>query len=128
MKIVVIGGGFAGVNFAKALTNKKEFQITLVDKNNYNFFPPLIYQVATAFLEPSSISYPFRKLFLGKKNIDFRLGEVKKIQPQENKIILYNDEIEYDQLGFSSGAETNYFGMENVQKNSIPMKTLSDSL
>ena len=64
MNIVVIGGGFAGVNFAKALAKKKDFQVTLVDKNNYNFFPPLIYQVATAFLEPSSISYPFRKLFL----------------------------------------------------------------
>ena len=88
MNIVVIGGGFAGVNFARALANKKKFQVTLVDKNNYNFFPPLIYQVATAFLEPSSISYPFRKLFVGKENLHFRLGEVKKIIPSENKIIV----------------------------------------
>lgn len=128
MKIVVIGGGFAGVNFARALANKKDFQITLVDKNNYNFFPPLIYQVATAFLEPSSISYPFRKLFLGKKNLHFSLGEVKKIIPADNKIILNDEEITYDQLVFATGAETNYFGMQNVQQNSIPMKTLSDAL
>ena len=128
MNIVVIGGGFAGVNFAKALANKKEFQITLIDKNNYNFFPPLIYQVATAFLEPSSISYPFRKLFREKKNLHFRLGEVKKIIPAENKIIVNDDEITYDKLVFATGAETNYFGMENVRHHSIPMKTLSDAL
>ena len=88
MKIVIIGGGFAGINLSKALANKNGFQVTLVDKNNYNFFPPLIYQVATAFLEPTSISYPFRKLFLGKKNLHFSLGEVKKIIPAENKIIV----------------------------------------
>ena len=128
MKIVVIGGGFAGVNLAKELANKNEFQVTLVDKNNYNFFPPLIYQVGTAFLEPTSISYPFRKLFSGKKNLQFRLGELKKIVPQENKIVLDNGELEYDQLVFATGAETNYFGMENVRQNAIPMKTLNDAL
>ncbi len=74
MQIVIIGGGFAGINLAKELTNEKDIEVTLVDKNNYNFFPPLIYQVATAFLEPSSISYPFRKFFAGKKNLQFRLG------------------------------------------------------
>ena len=128
MHIVVIGGGFAGVNIAKSLANKKDFQVTLVDKNNYNFFPPLIYQVATAYLEPTSISYPFRKLFSGKDNIHFRLGEVKKIVPAENKIILDSGELTYDQLVFATGAETNYFGMENVKQHAIPMKTLSDAL
>ena len=128
MKIVIIGGGFAGVNFAKALANKKGFDITLIDKNNYNFFPPLIYQVATAFLEPTSISYPFRKLFSGKHNLNFRLGEVVKVVPAENKVVLQDGEVEYDQLVFATGAETNYFGMENVKKYSIPMKTLSDAL
>ncbi|MEM0577362.1 NAD(P)/FAD-dependent oxidoreductase [Flavobacterium polysaccharolyticum] len=128
MHIVIIGGGFAGINLAKALTNQKGITVTLVDKNNYNFFPPLIYQVATAFLEPSSISYPFRKFFAGKKNLQFRLGELIKVIPNENKIILNNGELSYDQLVFATGAETSYFGMENVRKNAIPMKTLNDAI
>lgn len=128
MHIVIIGGGFAGINLAKALTNEKEITVTLVDKNNYNFFPPLIYQVATAFLEPSSISYPFRKFFSGKKNLQFRLGEFLKVVPKENKIMLSNGELSYDQLVFATGAETSYFGMENVKKNAIPMKTLNDAI
>lgn len=128
MNIVIIGGGFAGLNLAKELLNQEGIQVTLVDKNNYNFFPPLIYQVATAFLEPSSISYPFRKFFAGKKNLQFRLGELLKVVPSENKIILNNGELNYDQLVFATGAETSYFGMENVKKNAIPMKTLTDAI
>jgi NADH:ubiquinone reductase (H+-translocating) len=128
MRIVIIGGGFAGINLAHKLANQKGIEVTLVDKNNYNFFPPLIYQVATAFLEPSSISYPFRKFFSGKKNLQFRLGELQKVIPIENKIILNNGELQYDHLVFATGAETNFFGMENVQKNAIPMKTLNDAL
>jgi NADH dehydrogenase len=128
MNIVIIGGGFAGINLAKALTKHKGIEVTLVDKNNYNFFPPLIYQVATAFLDPASISYPFRKFFAGKKNMHFRLGELLKVIPSENKIILSNGELEYDHLVFATGAETSYFGMENVKKNAIPMKTLSDAI
>jgi NADH dehydrogenase len=128
MNIVIIGGGFAGINLAKALTKHKGIEVTLVDKNNYNFFPPLIYQVATAFLDPASISYPFRKFFAGKKNLHFRLGELLKVIPSENKIILSNGELGYDYLVFATGAETSYFGMENVKKNAIPMKTLSDAI
>jgi NADH dehydrogenase len=128
MEIVIIGGGFAGLNLAKELLNQKGIHVTLVDKNNYNFFPPLIYQVATAFLEPSSISYPFRKFFAGKKNLQFRLGELLKVIPTENKIILNNGELNYDYLVFATGAETSYFGMENVKKNAIPMKTLIDAI
>ncbi|UFH34859.1 NAD(P)/FAD-dependent oxidoreductase [Flavobacterium acetivorans] len=128
MNIVIIGGGFAGLNLAKELLNQEGIQVTLVDKNNYNFFPPLIYQVATAFLEPSSISYPFRKFFAGKKNLQFRLGEVLKVIPSENKVVLNNGELDYDHLVFATGAETSYFGMENVKKNAIPMKTLNDAI
>ncbi|VXB96813.1 NADH dehydrogenase [Flavobacterium sp. 9R] len=128
MHIVIIGGGFGGINLAKALTNEKGITVTLVDKNNYNFFPPLIYQVATAFLEPSSISYPFRKFFAGKKNLQFRLGELLEVISNENKVILNNGELVYDQLVFATGAETSYFGMENVRKNAIPMKTLNDAI
>ncbi|MCR5862847.1 NAD(P)/FAD-dependent oxidoreductase [Flavobacterium sp. J372] len=128
MRIVIIGGGFAGINLAEELGGDKRFQVTLVDKNNYNFFPPLIYQVATAYLEPSSISYPFRKLFRGKDNIQFRLGELQSVNLAENKAILNNGELEYDALVFATGAETSYFGMENVRKNAIPMKTLNDAI
>ena len=128
MKIVIVGGGFAGINLAKELTNKAQIEVTLIDKNNYNFFPPLIYQVATAYLEPSSISYPFRKFFAGKKNLKFRLGEVLSVNQAENKVVLNNGELFYDQLVFASGAETSFFGMENVQKNAIPMKTLTDAI
>jgi NADH dehydrogenase len=128
MKIVIIGGGFAGINVAQELLNSKSIEVTLVDKNNYNFFSPLIYQVATAFLEPSSISYPFRKFFAGKKNLKFRLGELQEVVPSENKIILNNGELEYDYLVFATGVETSYFGMENVRKNAIPMKTLNDAI
>lgn len=126
--IIIIGGGFAGINLARSLGGSRHFRVTLVDKNNYNFFPPLIYQVATAFLEPSSISYPFRKLFRGKKNLFFRLGELKQVVPAENKVILSNGELQYDYLVFATGAETNYFGMQNVMKNAMPMKTLHDAI
>jgi NADH:ubiquinone reductase (H+-translocating) len=128
MEIVIIGGGFAGMNLAKELLNQDGVHVTLVDKNNYNFFPPLIYQVATAYLEPSSISYPFRKFFAGKKNLQFRLGELVEVLPAENKVILSNGELQYDRLVFATGAETSYFGMENVKKNAIPMKTLNDAI
>ncbi len=128
MKIVIIGGGFAGINLAEELAGNKNFTITLVDKNNYNFFPPLIYQVATAYLEPSSISYPFRKLFRREKNIQFRLGEVLSVKTETNTVVLHNGELEYDKLVFATGAETNYFGIENVMKNAIPMKTLNDAI
>lgn len=128
MKIVIIGGGFAGINLAQDLAGNKNFDVTLVDKNNYNFFPPLIYQVATAFLEPSSISYPFRKFFSNKKNVSFRLGEVLSVRMSDNTVILNNGELQYDRLVFATGAETNYFGMENVRKNAIPMKTLNDAI
>jgi NADH dehydrogenase len=128
MKIVIIGGGFAGINLSLDLAKNKSYEVILVDKNNYNFFPPLIYQVATAFLEPSSISYPFRKLFRGKGNLQFRLGELQKILPDQNKVILSNGELEYDYLVFATGAETNFFGMQNVKENAIAMKTLDDAI
>jgi NADH dehydrogenase len=127
-RIVIIGGGFAGINLALELGKNKYYQVTLVDKNNYNFFPPLIYQVATAYLEPSSISYPIRKLFRSKDNLHFRLGELQKVVPETKQVLLSNGALEYDMLVFATGAETNYFGMENVRKHAIPMKTLSDAI
>lgn len=127
-RIVIIGGGFAGINLALELGKNTYYQVTLVDKNNYNFFPPLIYQVATAYLEPSSISYPIRKLFREKANLHFRLGQLIRVMPESNQIELNNGIVDYDMLVFATGAETNYFGMDNVRKNAIPMKTLSDAI
>lgn len=127
-KIVIIGGGFAGVNLAKALADKSQFDTTLVDKNNYNFFPPLIYQVSTGYLDPSSITYPFRNLFRGRINFHFWMGELQEVQPENNKIILSNGELSYDYLVIATGTQTNYFGLENLMKHAIPMKTLEDAL
>src|SRR3954466_7197918 len=112
-RLVIIGGGFAGVNLALKLRRHDAFQITFVDKNNYNFFPPLIYQVATGFLENSNISYPFRKLFRNYSNIQFRLGELVSVDTAAQICHLDNGDVPYDLLVFATGAETNYFGMEN---------------
>ncbi|TDE10760.1 NAD(P)/FAD-dependent oxidoreductase [Dyadobacter psychrotolerans] len=127
-QIVIIGGGFAGINLAKSMAGKTGFHVMLVDRNNYNFFPPLLYQVATAFLEPSNISYPFRKLFQKMDNISFRTGELLEVIASKNKVVLSTGELYYDYLVLATGAETNYFGMENVRKNALPMKTINDAL
>jgi len=127
-EIIIIGGGFAGINLALKLSGNSHYHVTMVDRNNYNFFPPLLYQVATGFLESSNICYPFRKLFQGKQNISFRMGEFERVIPEENKIILSNGELKYDYLVFATGTETNFFGMENVKTHAIPMKTVNDAL
>lgn len=125
---MIIGGGFAGINFAQHLSNHPNFDITLADKDNYNFFPPLLYQVATGFLEASNISYPFRKMFQKKKNLHFRMGSLLRVLAAENKVVLSSGELEYDYLVLATGTETNFFGMEQVKANAIPMKTLGDAL
>lgn len=127
-KVVVVGGGFAGINFARGLAKDKRFFITLVDVNNYHFFPPLIYQVATAFIEPSNISYPFRRMFQEKENLRFHMGCLQKVNPGTNSIDTDTGTLTYDYLVLCIGTETNYFGMENVRKHSLPMKTIHDAL
>ncbi len=126
--IVIVGGGFAGTNLIKKLGKNTNFDITLIDRNNYNFFPPLLYQVATGFLEPSAISYPFRRLLRRYPNVRLRMATLLKVVPEENKVMLDNGELTYDVLVFATGTETNYFGMANIEKNAIPMKTLSDAI
>ncbi|MBW8682784.1 NAD(P)/FAD-dependent oxidoreductase [Chitinophaga rhizophila] len=128
IKVVIIGGGFAGINLARKLQRDKRFRITLVDKNNYNYFPPLIYQLATGFLETSSICYPFRKLFRDKPNLNFHMGEFQRVDPVTRSVFLNNGELQYDYLVFATGTETNYFGNENIKKDAIPMKTVNDAL
>ena len=127
-KVVVVGGGFAGINFVKSLAGDKRFQITLVDVNNYHFFPPLIYQVATAFIEPSNISYPFRRMFQEKTNLRFHMGCLVKVNPEANTIETDTGTLDYDFLVLAVGTETNFFGMENVKRNAKPMKTINDAL
>lgn len=126
--IVIVGGGFAGLELIKQLRTDPNFRITLVDLNNYNFFAPLLYQVASGFMEPSAISYPFRKILRKAKNTSFRLGKLERVIPEENKIILNNGELHYDILVMATGAETNYFGNTNIEQNALPMKTISDAL
>ncbi|MGV3767439.1 MAG: NAD(P)/FAD-dependent oxidoreductase [Chitinophagaceae bacterium] len=127
-KVVIVGGGFAGLNLAKKLTDNPYFDVLLVDKNNYHFFPPLIYQVATAFIEPSNISYPFRRMFQHKNNLRFLLGGLLRVDTAGNYIETETGNISYDYLVLALGTETNYFGMENVQKGALPMKTIDDAL
>lgn len=127
-KIVVVGGGFAGINFIEELEDNPNFQITLVDANNYNYFPPLLYQVATAFIEASNICYPFRKMFQGKQNLRFHLGSLIKINHEQNYIETDTGLLNYDFLVLAVGAESNYFGLENVKQHSLPMKTVDDAL
>nr|WP_262899796.1 NAD(P)/FAD-dependent oxidoreductase [Robertkochia marina] len=126
--VVIIGGGFAGLELIEQLKTSDKFRVTLVDMNNYNFFPPLLYQVASGFMEPSAISYPFRKILRKKNNTRFRLGELKQVLPEEQKVILSNGELRYDILVMATGAESNFFGNANVEKNALPMKTISDAL
>lgn len=121
-KIVIVGGGFAGLNLAKKLS-KKNFNITLIDKQNHHMFQPLFYQVASARLEPSSISFPFRAIFRNKKNVDFRYATVDKIIPSEKIVSTSMGIIPYDELVIATGCKTNFFGNENLEKYSLSMKT-----
>jgi len=124
---VIIGGGFAGLNIAKKLSKSSSHQVTLVDQHNYHFFPPLLYQVATAFIEPSNISYPFRKLFQ-EKGIRFFMGEFQELLPEQKKIVTSSGSLDYDVLVLAMGAETNYFGNEEISKNALPMKSIDDAV
>ncbi|MEX2234709.1 MAG: NAD(P)/FAD-dependent oxidoreductase [Cyclobacteriaceae bacterium] len=126
-KIVVVGGGFAGINLVKRLANDDRFQVTLVDKNNFHSFTPLLYQVGMAFIEPSSISYPFRRLFQEKDNLRFHMGCLVEMKVGENIVQTDNGILDYDYLVLAVGTESNFFGMENVKKNSWPLKTITDA-
>ena len=128
MKVVILGGGFAVINLARELASRQDFQVTLIDRNNYHFFPPLIYQVSTSFIEPSNISYPFRRMFQKKSNLRFFLGSVEHVNIDDRIVETDTGDVPYDFLVIALGTETNYFGMENVRKNALPMKTIDDAL
>ncbi|NHN26933.1 NAD(P)/FAD-dependent oxidoreductase [Flavobacterium jejuense] len=126
-RIVIIGGGFAGIALAKKLRNKK-VQVVLLDKHNYHNFQPLMYQVATGGLEPDSIAYPIRKVVQEHNDFYFRLAEVKEIDSKNNKIIADIGELKYDYLVLATGSKTNFFGNKEMERNCMAMKTIPQSL
>lgn len=126
-RVVIVGGGFAGLELVNRL-KKTNYQVVLIDKNNYHEFLSLIYQVGTAGLESSSISFPFRKIFHKRKNFFFRLAEVRAINYNTKIIQTSIGKLEYDYLVLAGGTRTNYFGNERIEKYSIPMKNMEDAL
>ncbi|WP_412985957.1 NAD(P)/FAD-dependent oxidoreductase [Pontimicrobium sp. IMCC45349] len=126
-RVVIIGGGFAGVNLAKSLANNN-VQVVLLDKHNYHTFQPLLYQVSTAGLEPDSIAYPLRKIIKNHKNTVFRLAEVNYINSEKQEVETSIGNIAYDYLVIATGTKTNFFGNKKVEKYSMPMKKVPQAL
>lgn len=126
-KIVIIGGGFAGLQLAKSLNNKRK-KVMVIDKVNHHMFQPLFYQVACGRIEPSNISFPFRKIFQRSRNVQFRLTEVHQIIPSENKIITEEAEFTYDKLVIASGCKTNFFGNTKMEHLTFGMKNTQEAI
>lgn len=126
-KVVIIGAGFAGLKLARSLKGKP-FQVVLLDKNNFHQFQPLFYQVATAGLEPSAISFPLRKIFHNTGNVSFRMAEVDHFDPKEKRVYTDMGYVDYDYLVMAMGADSNYFGSKTIEKYSSPMKSVSEAL
>ena len=126
-RIIIIGGGFGGLEVAKGLNGFKA-QVVLFDKYNHHCFQPLLYQVATSGLETNAIVMPFRKRFGRQQDFYFRLGEVTAIKPEENYIETSIGGVKYDFLVIANGATTNYYGMQDVEQHALPMKTIVDAI
>jgi NADH dehydrogenase len=128
MKVVIVGGGFGGLKLARKLSNKKGSDVVLIDKYNYHQFQPLFYQVATAGLDASNISFPLRKVFQKSKNIRIRVTELKEIIATQNKIVTDTEEINYDVLVLATGADTNFFGNQQLAEHAFSMKSTVEAL
>ena len=128
MKLVIIGGGFGGLRLARELNNRPGFEITLLDRFNYHQFQPLFYQVATAGLDASNISFPLRKVFHNSINVRFYMACVKEIAHNQNKVVTDIGDFEYDQLVIATGADTNFFGNELMAANAMPMKSTVEAI
>jgi len=126
-RIVIIGGGFAGIALAKKLKNTN-YQVVMLDKHNYHTFQPLLYQVATGGLEAGSIAYPIRKVIQQYNDFYFRLTSVKEIDTANQKIISEIGDLHYDYLVIATGSKTNYFGNKEIERNAMSMKTIPQSL
>jgi NADH dehydrogenase len=128
MKVVIVGAGFGGLKLARKLNNKAGFEVVLVDRFNHHQFQPLFYQVATAGLDPSNISFPLRKVFQKSRNIKIRLTSLKEVVPAENKIVTDIGDITYDVLVLATGADTNFFNNQQIAANTFPMKSTAEAL
>ncbi len=126
-KIIVVGGGFGGIQLIKRL-DENLFDVLLIDKLNHHQFQPLFYQVATSQIEPANISFPLRNIFSGKKNVQIRLAEVIRIEDSQLKIITTIGEFEYDYLIIATGCKTNYYGNNNIRINSFSLKTTWEAI
>lgn len=128
MKLVILGGGFGGLRLARKLSNKAGIDITLIDRNNYHQFQPLFYQVATAGLDASNISFPLRKVFHKSRNVQFRFADIKSINTQEKKVVTSIGNFDYDKLVIALGVDTNFFGNTSLSQNAFPMKSTVEAL
>ncbi len=128
MKVIIVGAGFAGLKLARSLSKQKDIEVLLIDKNNYHQFQPLFYQVATAGLDASNISFPLRKIFQKVHNVYFRLASLQEIKSRENKIVTDIGEFSYDILVLACGADTNFFGNEKIKAAALPMKSTAEAL
>lgn len=127
-RVVIVGGGFAGLNLAKKLRKCNQYQVVLIDQNNYHLFKPLLYQVASAGLDPSDVSFPFRKVFRAKKNIFFRMGRMLAVHPEQNRLETSSGSIHYDYLVIATGCVPNFFGIKDIEQYAWPMADVRDSL
>ena len=127
-RVVIVGAGFGGLALARELSKNTGIQVVIIDKNNYHQFQPLLYQVAMAGLEPSSIAFPLRKVFQNKKNVHIRVTEVTGINNAQNTIETPLGTIEYDYLVLAIGATTNFFGMPNITNLALPMKSIAEAI
>lgn len=125
-KIVIIGGGFAGLNLCKHLDPKK-YEISLVDRNNFHCFPPLFYQIASSGLVSANICFPFRREFKCMQNVSYHMGHVKNIDLEAKSITTSYETIEYDKLVIAAGSTNNYFGMENLPEETFGIKTVAEA-
>ena len=125
-RVVIVGGGFAGLKLALKL-HRQNFQIILLDKNNYHLFQPLLYQVAMSGLEPSAISFPLRKVFQ-KTGIIFRMAELETVEPTINELVTDIGRLKYDYLVLSTGAKTNFFNQDQIERFTLQMKSAPDAL
>lgn len=126
-KIIIIGGGFAGLQLAKTLNNKNK-KVIVLDRMNHHMFQPLFYQVASGRIEPSNISFPFRKIFQQSRNTQFRMTDVREIDPVNNKVITDEAEFTYDKLIIATGCKTNFFGNKELEGKAFGMKNTQEAI
>lgn len=127
-KVILVGGGFAGIEFAKALKNNDNFELLFLDRQNHHMFQPLFYQVACSMLDVNSIIFPFRKVFQGSNNIRFKMGSLQSVDAEKKIIQTDIGEFEYDYLVLAYGCTTNFFGNENIEKHALTLKSSEEAM